>query len=289
MLKQVVSTSVFLFLSTTSVMAWGSVGHSVVAELAERKLNSVAAGEVDKLLGANISLASIASWADDFKFGPGGEKTKRWHYIDIGFGANDTNWRDECALTGQGDCLPEALKREIAALGDKGSSVFARAAALKFVVHLAGDMTQPLHCTERNGDGGGNKVTVDFAGNGPDGKPLMTADAKPLHQIVSFHQLWDETLISSHTYSFGAYVDELELTVAPFVASATYSGPGDIDEWVKECHKVGVRAYNLLPGGASPVAVGADYQSKVQPIVDQQLATAGVRLAAILNATLKAQ
>lgn len=132
-------------------------------------------------------------------------------------------------------------------------------------------------------------MTIDFAGNGPDGKPLITADAKPLHQIVSFHQLWDETLIDAHTFSFGAYVDELELTVVPFVAAATYTAPTDIDDWVKECHKVGVRAYNLLPAGASPVSVGADYQGKGQPIVDQQLAIAGVRLSAILNATLKAQ
>ena len=61
--------------------AWGPEGHSIVAEIAQRRLSPEAAAKVREILGENASLASIASWADDYRalhLGSAG-----WHFVDI--------------------------------------------------------------------------------------------------------------------------------------------------------------------------------------------------------------
>lgn len=286
-----------LTLMPTGAFAWGPVGHEVVAEIAQRRLATAPAAvttTISDLLGQGVSLASVANWADDFKYTVAGSKTKRWHYMDVSVTQPEGSWSDLCAPSAEGDCLPAALLREINVLGDKSAGRQARVVALKLVVHLVGDLTQPLHCTERDGDGGGNLLKIDFTGNGPDGQPRLAADKTPDHQFVSFHALWDETLIGDHTFSFGSYVDELEATVVPMITTEALPSPSTgwpsdvvIDGWVKACHRVGVLAYNLLPSGAQPVAVGDAYQKKVQPLIDTQLATAGLRLANVLSAALQ--
>lgn len=281
---------VFAILAATisTAFGWGSTGHSVVAEIAQRRLSDKAVTGIAALIGKNVSLASISSWADDYKFAPGGGKTAAWHYIDLDIAIGNASIQDACETTDKGDCLDYALKREITALSDTTGSIPARAAALKFVVHLMGDLTQPLHCAERQGDGGGNGLKVDFVGNDPNGKPLVDADGQPVHWKGSFHALWDDTLIGDHVYSWGAYVDELENSVVPTLlpvslgtSPTTYAY---IDDWVRECSVVGKKVYGLLPAGAvSPVPLDSKFQKDAQPILDRQLAVGGLRLAAVLN------
>jgi hypothetical protein len=45
----------------------GPEGHSIVAEIAQRRLTPEAAAKVREILGENASLASIASWANDYR------------------------------------------------------------------------------------------------------------------------------------------------------------------------------------------------------------------------------
>jgi len=295
-MRTVLVSAALLSLWSSSAFAWGSIGHSVVAEIAQRNLTSTAAAVVSNLLGTNVSMPSVSSWADDFKFTPEGAKTKRWHYVDIDVSSNDQVFNEQCNLTAQGDCLPYALKREITILESKQLSVTVRAEALKFAIHLVGDLFQPLHCTERDNDGRGNGLMVDLVGNGADGNPLLTYDKKPMHQTQSFHALWDDVLIGDHTYDFGNYVDELEASVVPVVASAASATASkqnthmldlsQIDDWVIDCHKVGVRVYQLLPSKPEPIPLDAKYQDDMQPIIDKQLATAGLYLANVLNLIL---
>jgi len=48
-------------------LAWGQEGHSIIAEIAQRRLSPEAARGVELLLGRGHSLASVASWADDIR------------------------------------------------------------------------------------------------------------------------------------------------------------------------------------------------------------------------------
>ncbi|MCK1743743.1 hypothetical protein IVA80_23555 [Bradyrhizobium sp. 139] len=68
--------------STSSALAWGQLGHSVIAELAQRRLSPAARAKLKDLIG-DASLAAISSWADDYKFTLDGKNTHRWHFVDI--------------------------------------------------------------------------------------------------------------------------------------------------------------------------------------------------------------
>ncbi|MBC2806995.1 S1/P1 nuclease [Rhizobium ruizarguesonis] len=262
-----------------AALAWGDSGHSIIAELAQRRLSASALAKVADLIGPGTSLASLSSWADDFKFTPAGIKTKRWHFIDLDVKNPDPGLA--CKLDQiEGDCTTSALKREIMVIADEHAGRGARADALKLVVHLVGDIHQPLHCSERAGDGGGNGLAVTFQGKGPDGKAR--------HADVSFHQLWDETLIGAHSFSWGAYTTELETSVMPGLPAGELKGDY-VAAWANECFQQGIQVYQHLP--AAPAAGGRivideTYQKDVQPILDRQLALGGIRLAELLSETL---
>ncbi|MFA1627612.1 S1/P1 nuclease [Rhizobium mongolense] len=279
---QIIACSASLaLLASDNACAWGDGGHSIVAELAQRRLSAKALAAVSDLIGPGTSLASLSTWADDFKFTAAGTKTKRWHFIDINI--DHPNQIDACVLNDEGDCIVAALKREISVLSDEHASRSARADALKFVAHLMGDIHQPLHCSERGNDGGGNGLAVTFQGKGPDGK-LRSAD-------VSFHQLWDETLIGAHSFSWGAYAAELETSVMPGLFGGELKGDYVVG-WANECFQAGVQVYQLLPAAPSSggrISIDESYQKHVQPILDRELALGGLRLSAVLNEALDDQ
>ena len=272
------AVSLWLLAAHGNALAFGDSGHSIVAELAQRRLSEKTLTAIADLIGAGTSLASLSTWADDFKFTSAGTKTKRWHFIDVDI--DQPNPTQACALDpNEGDCIVAALKREITLLSDKTASRNARADALRFVVHLLGDLHQPLHCSERKGDGGGNGLAVTFQGKGPDGKPRTTD--------LSFHQLWDETLISAHSFSWGSYTAELEITLVPGLTPGSLQGDY-IANWANECFTAGVAVYRLLPAAAvsGRFLVDEAYQKQAQPILDRSLALAGMRLGAVLNEAL---
>src|SRR3954453_10906697 len=62
-------------------LAWGQEGHSIVAEIAQRRLSPAAADLVKGLLGPGHSLASVASWADTVR--DERPETYNWHFVDI--------------------------------------------------------------------------------------------------------------------------------------------------------------------------------------------------------------
>jgi hypothetical protein len=277
----------------TAAYAWGATGHAIIAELAQRRIISTGSGALPAtaltdLLGPGMSLASFATWADDYSVTAAGKKTRAWHRIPIDLGATEKNWKGDCK--DEGDCLPMALAREISILADKGAGRQARILALKFVVNLVGELTDPLNCVARNDDKGDATLKVDFTGEDAAGSPLLGRDGTALHQLVSLRELWDNTLIDNHTSSFGAYVDELEILVPAVTAFTVADANKTIDSikpWVDDCHKLGVLTYVQLPGAsASPMPLGAKYQRFAQPIIEQQLALAASQLASVLNYSL---
>ncbi|UFW43174.1 S1/P1 nuclease [Bradyrhizobium sp. WSM471] len=68
--------------STSSALAWGQLGHSVIAELAQLHLSPAAQAKLKELIG-DTSLAAISNWADEYKFTPEGKNTYRSHFVDI--------------------------------------------------------------------------------------------------------------------------------------------------------------------------------------------------------------
>jgi hypothetical protein len=278
-MKSLVLSTVIAFAFTTGAMAWGDRGHSIVAEIALHHLDGKATAAVQKLLG-NASLVGTASWADEYKFdGPEGKKTYDWHFADIDITHQDYQPSD-CPAQG---CLVSALVDQTRILGDATKPDADRRLALLFVVHLVGDSTQPFHCGQRNHDLGGNLVKADFEGTRPDGKLRAIPETE-------LHGVWDDSLIDNRTFAWGTYADELEKKTVPQIKDVTF-GPDFAVEWINQCHHVVQKLYAELPAPDANgfIVLGPDYQKAQKETLDRQLATGGLRLAALLNGVLGGQ
>jgi hypothetical protein len=150
--------------SPQQAFAWGQEGHSIVAEIAERRLDIDTVNKVRVLLGGNVSMASVSSWADDFRSSH--PETAGWHFVDIPLDKTAYDPTRDCNPD-KGDCIIHAIARFKSVLGDCSKSLAERSEALRFLIHFVGDIHQPLHDETRYGadgkdDRGGNDVQVTF-------------------------------------------------------------------------------------------------------------------------------
>src|ERR1700755_3321938 len=152
-------------LAPARAAAWGAKGHVVVAHLARLLLTDQTRGVVEDLLPDDESMESVATWADGLRGNyksPGARpETSLWHFVDIPRDKDYDAARD-CAFLLNGPCVIDALYGVELVLADpkKGYYQNSRYEALKYAVHLAGDMHQPLHCIDDMDAGGNKKETL---------------------------------------------------------------------------------------------------------------------------------
>lgn len=251
---------------------WGQMGHSIVAELAQRRLSPAAADEVGRILGRGHSLAAIASWADDIR--EARPETRGWHFVNIPISeANYAAVRD-CQAEPSGDCVVAELQRLGAQLRC-GKTVQERRDALRFAVHLVGDIHQPLHTVLD--EQGGNAISVQL--NFTDLK--CRRNCRPRQSQLSFHELWDSGLIEATAWDWGSYVERVESGWLASPANARRaSEPGSPVDWANETHRTAQSVWARLPESR---IVDDDYYKASVAIVDRQLGLAGLRLASFLN------
>lgn len=255
----VVAAGLFALAPLDQALSWGSSGHSIIAEIAQRRLHPQVWVAIENLLGPQVSLASIASWADDLV--QQRPDTAAWHFVNIPYDATDYVPSRDCAPTPKGDCVINAIARSRAALADRSAPQSERAEALRLLVHFVGDVHQPLHVIDRR-DEGGNKLAVTFF------------DAP-----MSLHAVWDFGIIEKRTYDWGRYVTILEDSWlrGKDVGALARGSPVD---WALEAHAAAIDVAYAVP---EDLKLGEAYYQHSVPTVDRQLALAGVRLARLLN------
>jgi hypothetical protein len=262
----------FLLAASEPALAWGPEGHSIIAEIAQRRLSKEASDAISKLLNPDgtmaaftlPSLGSVASWADDYR--DSHHETGPWHFIDAPLNAAIT-WPQDC-----GDaCVVSKLndlRNDLRCGTDRDKQI----EALKFAVHFVGDAHQPLHTVKEATGGNDIHVHMLIPGDICDGKTCLVA-----HEWQNLHEVWDVTLITKSYWSWGAYVEGLEkgwLATAD-VAKEQQGTPLD---WANEAHAIAKDVW---------VADGATldnfYYKKAKKKLDVQLGRAGLRLARYLN------
>ncbi|MFW6073829.1 MAG: S1/P1 nuclease [bacterium] len=271
-LASLVAVCAAAVLPMENAYSWGQEGHSIVAEIAQHRLNPAATQAVTQLLGPNVSLASISSWADDVRGARPG--TYNWHFVDIPGSQTDYVPARDCQPTSAGDCIVNELMRLRTELRC-GATDTIRREALKFAVHFVGDVHQPLHAI---GDKkGGNAVPIHGAIHGQ----TCTGSCPIETDSANLHALWDSGLIHRTVWDWGAYVDRLENGWLNTDA-AKQGAAGTPADWAVQSHAMAARVWNaqLVPADGT---LGDGYYNAVLPVLDQQLALAGVHLAGYLN------
>lgn len=268
------ASSIILLASYSSALAWGQEGHSIVAEIAQRRLDPSATTLISSLLGTGVSLGSVSSWADDVR--DDRPKTYNWHFVSIPIGqANYDPSRDCKDDEERGDCVVaevERAQREMHCAPDATG----RTEALKFLIHFVGDLHQPFH-TVLEEIGMNNHAVTTRIGGDTCGKYCAFHQLKSVDE--SLHTVCDSSLIKKQVYGWGAYVDRLETTWLK-TANVAEVQSGTVETWAIETHEVARTVFSQTPPDNF---LDDAYFIKQLPVIDQQLGRAGLRLARLLN------
>src|SRR4051812_10522909 len=202
--------------------AWGKTGHRVVAAIADTQLSGLARAQVEQILGPGESLDEAANWPDEMRSAPEPfwQKTATpWHYVTLNGIIYDH-------APPEGDAL-EALGRFSKTLQDPNASLADKQLALRFIVHLVGDLHQPLH-VGKCCDKGGNDVKVTWFG-------------KP----TNLHAVWDSAIVDDEQLSFTEMAAKLERhTSSEDVVAWWDINPRD---WISESAQVREQIYANIP------------------------------------------
>jgi len=249
-------------------LPWGSEGHSIVAEIAQRRLSPAASQKVREILKGNVSLASISSWADDVRAQR--VKTTKEHFVDIPLSASNYDPARDCTDTPKGDCIINAIERNKQTLADPNAAALQRQEALMFLVHFIGDIHQPLHTVD------------DFVGGNTFPVSFFVDPGKHRVEATNLHVVWDTGVIQATSWAWGSYLTRAEAWLAG--KDITALSAGSPEEWALAAHKDAVDVAFTIQQNEQ---LSEDYLKRAQQVVDRQLALAGVRLARVLNEILQ--
>jgi hypothetical protein len=251
-----------LLLAPTPAFAWGAEGHEVAAAIALSELTPAARAQVAHLLGNDTMLVAQSNWADEIK--DQRRDTARWHFVDIPLHAPAFVYERDCA---GGDCVVAQIETDLSALRNKKLGDRQRTEALLFLIHFVADVHQPLHA-EDNDDKGGNAVRTGIG-----------------HERSNLHRVWDVDVVQVQGFDPGAVAVSIEHGISREQRQAWIKGtPAD---WANEAHAIARDQIYPPLQGAREIRLPRDYAWREAPVARRQLARAGVRLAWLLNTTLK--
>jgi S1/P1 Nuclease len=253
-----VVAALLLIFPNPRAWAWGSEGHRIIADIAWDHLNHATLINLRQFLGDN-DLASISTWADDIRNAR--PETGPWHFVDIPPESGGYQPKD-CP---DDDCVVARINQFALILGDPQQPFAARSEALKFLVHFVGDLSQPFHAMADAR--GGNDVPVSVFGSAQCGD-----------YPCNLHSVWDTALIEHAGLGEHQYAGELEEMIA---ADHLQAGSADPVAWANDSLQLAKQAW------VQPQAnIDQAYYLREKPVVDRQLALAGLRLARLLNEEL---
>ncbi|EMR03059.1 S1/P1 Nuclease [Cesiribacter andamanensis AMV16] len=233
-------------------LAWGQNGHRVVGHVAQENLSRKAEKKIMALLGNN-SLSEVSVWMDDIKSDARYDHTHDWHWVTI----PDGQTYAQTEKNEKGDIL---MKIQELVVSLKGGSLNRQEEqeALKYLVHLVGDLHQPLHVGGGD-DKGGNDVRVDWFGRNS-----------------NLHRVWDSEMIESKQLSFTELSHYLN---KPSKAQIKAWQSSSVEAWAMESMGLRSIVYDLPENKK----LGYSYMYKNWDTVETRLLQAGIRLAGLLN------
>jgi hypothetical protein len=254
MKKLILMTSLLMTLSPNA-FSWGRTGHRIVGEIAQRNLDPKTLKAIRELCGEE-DLSRLSTWPDEIRSDPKMGYTTPWHYVSI---PNGKTYFDQ-KRNKDGDVI-ESLYRFEETLRDSKDTKEHKIEALKFLIHMTGDLHQPLHVGLAE-DRGGNSIRVKW-----------------FKTETNLHSIWDEDLIDFEKLSFTEYANYLNHFTKD---EKKEFQSGSFMDWAKESQDLRPEVYDF--GGASEsLNLGYEYNYKVKPLIELRLKQAGIRLAFKLN------
>ena len=268
-----------LLLSATfapgNAFAWGSEGHRVTGLVAAELLTARTRIRLNDLI-PGADLGDIANYIDLNRATlsqliPNSDK---WHYDNQPV-CQTLTFEQYCA---NGDCASARVPVLIKVLADFNNPPEVRALAARFLVHIVGDIHQPLHAAD-DSDAGANFKNVLLPGS---------RDARRLHAV------WDTDLVRLALRGSSEREFAKQLLSRYRKTEMRDWQKTDIRDWMNESYELSKSVtYAKLPSfvcreawTATPVELPQAYVNAAVEVIPAQLARAGARVAAVLNRAL---
>lgn len=246
-----------IFLSVNVVAAndfiWSKKGHRATAEVAQEHLTRKAKRALTGLLNGR-SLASISNFADEIKADSVYRKFSAWHYVNF---PADKKYTD-VEPSKYGDLII-GIEKCYEIIRSRNSSQQDKVFYLKLLVHLIGDLHQPMH-VGRLEDKGGNDIQVQWFNRGS-----------------NLHKVWDANMIDDYGMSYTELANSL-----PKLTKAEQKNiqQGTIYDWVEESQDIANEIYGSVEVGEK---LYYRYSYVWWDTLEMQLQKGGLRLAKVLN------
>jgi hypothetical protein len=278
--------------------AWGNEGHEVIGRIAGAFLEPAVRERVDAILATDSSglthdtgIGPESTWADHYRDSDRETTqqryrgTRNWHFVDLEleradlaaacFGHPILPPGTAASMGPAEDCIVDKIEQFRAELANRLTAPAERLLALQFLLHLVGDIHQPLHACDDH-DKGGNARYV--TGPGLRGGNL--------------HHDWDVEFVARLGSDPIALATSLVAAITPAERERLGGGADDLnpEHWALESYAL-ARDHAYLPLGPADAdgrtRLTEAYIDDATAIVKLQLLRAGVRLAALLNQTLR--
>ena len=237
--------------------AWGMLGHRIVGQVAESYLSSKSRKAVKQILGSE-TLAMTANWPDFIKSDTSYNYLSSWHYVNLPEGLDRQGVLNFLEKEKQPNVYNK-IQEMVGVLKNKQSTADQKKMALRLLVHMVGDLHQPMH-TARKEDLGGNKVNVSWFG-----------------QRSNLHKVWDEGLVDYQQLSYTEYATAIN---HPTKAQLTAWRNTSLADNVYESYQVVDQIYAKTHADDK---LSYRYNFDFVDQLNEQLLKGGVRLAKIIN------
>ena len=246
----------FFYLPFSS-MAWGVLGHRIVGQIADCYLTKNAKKEISKILG-NESVAMASNWPDFIKSDPSYSYLSSWHYINLKQGLTETEVKAYLAIDTATDAYTK-INWLTDQLKNKELEQDKKVIYLRLLIHIVGDIHQPMHIG-RLADLGGNKIRVTW-----------------FKDSLNLHQVWDERLIDFQQLSYTEYSTSINF-VSKEQKKAWQMEP--VSDWIWQSYQI---AEDIYANTKNNDRLSFNYNFKYVGTLNQQLLKGGVHLAGLLN------
>jgi hypothetical protein len=251
----IVLISVFLLIPSGDLQKssmWGQNGHRIVGDIAADHLSQDARKEINRILGPT-SMAIASTWMDKIKSDAAYDHTHDWHWVTI---PNGMTYK-ETEKNPNGDLI-NTLRTIINELKSGSLSAEEERENLKMLIHLVGDIHQPLHVGNGN-DRGGNETEIEW-----------------FYEESNLHRLWDTDMIDDTKLSYTEFADAIN---HPTDEQINKWQDSDVLDWAYESMDLRDQVYDL----PDDRQMGYEYQYQNRDLLDRRLLQGGVRLAGVLN------
>jgi hypothetical protein len=302
-MRKLLLAALAMGLAAGPATAWNKQGHMMVAAAAWEQLSDTSKARASALLRHNPDYESwiagvpdaqrdktafmrAAAWPDDIRSNsrylddgitpPAGPKASRnigyddcllhryWHFKDLAFSPDHTRLEPPPAPNAE-----TQIKAFAAALGDASLDDNVKGYDLAWLIHLVGDVHQPLHGTARftratpHGDAGGNTVTICNPGCGK-----------------KLHSYWDGTLGASDEPG-DAIAAAADLPAARPTAAAILTPA----VWLTESRRLAKSTVYRAPIGVGngPFHLTPAYEERARSTAQERAALAAARLANLID------